>query len=177
VLAQGNAAEQIVGPERRQPVSHQTWYSDGCMVTRRPVNSNVMRLTNSFIFLLAIVPLFASAQTIAPQDRKFDEFTIMSDFAIDDMKARLDDLYRVVSSQNESRAYVFVYAGKRGYSKRYTVRNIRDYLGLRGLSSNRVIVTRGGRRNVPMVELWIVPSTAIAPKASPPFSPGRSQRR
>ena len=44
VLAQGNAAEQIVGPERRQPVSHQTWYSDGCMVTRRPVNSNVRRL-------------------------------------------------------------------------------------------------------------------------------------
>ena len=135
-----------------------------------------MRLLNSFLFLLAIVPSFASAQTTAPQDRKFDEFIITSHFAIDDVKARLDDFYRVVSNQNDSRAYVFVYAGKRGYSKRYTVRNIRDYLKLRGLSPNRVIVTRGGRRDAPTVELWVIPSDAIPPKALPPFSAGRHRR-
>jgi hypothetical protein len=35
-------AEQIVGPERRQRLSHQTWCGEGWMVTRRPVNSDVM---------------------------------------------------------------------------------------------------------------------------------------
>jgi hypothetical protein len=42
VLAQGNAAEQIVGPERRERVSHQTWCGEGWVKSRRPVNSDVM---------------------------------------------------------------------------------------------------------------------------------------
>jgi hypothetical protein len=47
VLAQGNAAEQIVGPERRQRLSHQTWCGEDWMVTRRPVNSTVMLLSSN----------------------------------------------------------------------------------------------------------------------------------
>jgi hypothetical protein len=137
----------------------------------------VMRLINSFILPLLCVPLFAAAQTAAPQDYKFDQITITSNFAIDDMKARLDEFYRVVSNQNESRAYVFVYGGKRGYSERYTVRNTRDYLRLRGLTGNRLFVIRGGRRDLPTVELWLIPTSAIPPKAWPPFSAGRYRRR
>jgi hypothetical protein len=34
-------AEQIVGPERRERVLHQTWCGEGRMNSRRPVNSNV----------------------------------------------------------------------------------------------------------------------------------------
>ena len=32
-------AEQLVGPERRERVSHQTWCGEGCVDTHRPVNS------------------------------------------------------------------------------------------------------------------------------------------
>ena len=38
------AIEQIVGPERRERVSHQTWCGEGGMNSRRPVNSGVRRL-------------------------------------------------------------------------------------------------------------------------------------
>jgi hypothetical protein len=37
-----DAAEQILGPERRQRVSHQTWCGEGNVGARRPVNSDVM---------------------------------------------------------------------------------------------------------------------------------------
>ena len=49
-------AEQLVGPERRDRVSHQTWCGEGWVVTRRPVNSDVMRLQHSSIWrdLLAL---------------------------------------------------------------------------------------------------------------------------
>jgi hypothetical protein len=36
------AREQIVGPERRLRVSHLDWSGDGCLNSRRPVNSTVM---------------------------------------------------------------------------------------------------------------------------------------
>jgi hypothetical protein len=141
------------------------------------LKAGVMRLINSFIVLLAVAPLFAFAQTAAPQDLKFDEFNITSDFSIDDMKGRLDDFYHAVANQADSRAFVFVYGGKRGYSRRYTVWNVRDYLALRGLSSNRLIVRCGGRRDFPMVELWIVPTSAPPPAASPPFASRLRNRR
>jgi len=37
----GAAAEQIVGPERRERVSHLDWTGEGCVDTRRPVNCYV----------------------------------------------------------------------------------------------------------------------------------------
>ena len=45
VLAQVGAAEQIVGRERRERVSHHDWSGDAFVNSRRRVNSNVMRLS------------------------------------------------------------------------------------------------------------------------------------
>jgi hypothetical protein len=42
-----SGTEQIVGPERRERVSHQTWCGERWMKSRRPVNSNVRRLLSS----------------------------------------------------------------------------------------------------------------------------------
>jgi len=39
-----NAAQQGVGPERRGRVSHQTRCGEGCVKSRRPVNSDVIAL-------------------------------------------------------------------------------------------------------------------------------------
>jgi hypothetical protein len=33
--------KQFVGPERRERVSHQNWCGEGCVNSRRPVNSDV----------------------------------------------------------------------------------------------------------------------------------------
>jgi hypothetical protein len=43
VLAQASAAEQIVGPERGERVSHLTMSGDTCVYSPRPVNSIVRR--------------------------------------------------------------------------------------------------------------------------------------
>ena len=40
-LTVGDAPQQIVGPERRERVSHQAWCGEGCVNSRRPVNSDV----------------------------------------------------------------------------------------------------------------------------------------
>src|SRR5437899_3407576 len=40
-----NAAEQIVGRERRERLSQLAWCGEGCFDSRRRVNSTVMRLT------------------------------------------------------------------------------------------------------------------------------------
>ena len=37
------AVEQLVGPERRERVSHQTWCGEECFDSRRRVNSDVRR--------------------------------------------------------------------------------------------------------------------------------------
>jgi hypothetical protein len=41
------ATQQLVGPERRERVSHRAWCGEGCVDTRRPVNSAVGSLRNS----------------------------------------------------------------------------------------------------------------------------------
>ena len=41
--------EQLVGPERRERVSHQSWCGKGCVKWRRPVNSDVRRLAMSSV--------------------------------------------------------------------------------------------------------------------------------
>lgn len=38
------AAQQVVGPERRERVTHPHWSGAGCVKSRRPVNSDVMWL-------------------------------------------------------------------------------------------------------------------------------------
>ena len=40
-------AQQIVGPERRERVSYHHWCGEGCVKSRRPVNSDVGHLTSS----------------------------------------------------------------------------------------------------------------------------------
>jgi hypothetical protein len=35
------ATQQLVGPERRERVSHQAWYGEGGVNSRRPVNSEI----------------------------------------------------------------------------------------------------------------------------------------
>lgn len=98
---------------------------------------------------------------------KFDEF---SSIAFDDDKARFDNFAIQLHGEPDSRAYIFVYAGRTsrvGQADRLAART-RDYLEReRGIDGSRLVIVNGGYRDRDYFELWIVP-----PGASPP-SPNR----
>ena len=73
-------AEQIVGPERRERVSHQTWCGEGWMKSRRPVNSDVRRLASmirryhwSFALLGAVCLLTLTCSSRHASTHKTDQ--------------------------------------------------------------------------------------------------------
>ena len=101
--------------------------------------------------------------------RKFDEYE-MNSATFGDMKARLDRLFDELQREPDLRAYIFIYGSKRK-APRYRSVAIRNYLKVRELPSSRLKIVRGGNRNVPMLEFWIVPKGAEAPKATPPYRP------
>lgn len=143
----------------------------------------------SVIGVLLILPSFAPArpqpignlacaeeQEQAPaQARKFDEYEI-NRASIGDMKARLDGFYEELQKQPSPQAYIFIYGSKRA-APRYRSVAIRDYLKLRGLAPARLKIIRGGSRNEPMIEFWVVPKGAQPPKATPPYQATRRRKR
>ena len=107
--------------------------------------------------------------------REFDEYE-MNRARIGDMKARLDGFYEELQKEPGARAHIFIYGGKRA-APRYRSAAIRDYLELRGLPRARMRIVRGGNREEPMLEFWVVPDGAEPPKATPPYQPeGRRKR-
>lgn len=135
-----------------------------------------MRLLICLVIVLVVAPILVFGQAANSVASKFDEFALTPDVAFDDMKARLDGFYATALKDSNSRAYVFIYRGKHR-SSRYTVSNVRDYLVLRGLPSDRMVVINGGRRESPAIELWVVPQGAAAPKPTPPSLARRRPRR
>ena len=110
---------------------------------------------------------------IAPLERRVivaQEFDECNSCSYDDQKARLDNLAVELQNDPTTRAYIIAYGGRTspvGQVQRLMSR-ARDYLtAQRGIDASRLIVINGGFREQDSVELWIVPSGAAPPRATP----------
>ena len=104
--------------------------------------------------------------------REFDE---CNNCTFDDQKARLDNLAVELQNDPSAHAHIIVYGGKTspiGQVDRLMTR-ARDYLvNERGIDNSRIVVVNGGFRESDTVELWVVPTGAAAPRATPTVQAG-----
>ncbi len=109
--------------------------------------------------------------TVRPIARKFDEY---GNIAFNDEKARLDNFAIQLQNEPGSQGYIIAYAGRRARAGEAQARadRAKDYLvNTRGIDPGRIVTVDGGYREDLTVELWIVPSGAIAPTAAPTLQP------
>jgi len=104
--------------------------------------------------------------------REFDE---CNNCTFDDQKARLDNLAVELQNDPTTHAYVIAYGGRTSpiaQVERLMTR-ARDYLTHeRSIDASRITIVNGGFREADDVELWIVPSGAAAPVATPTVQAG-----
>jgi hypothetical protein len=111
-------------------------------------------------------------QKVEHPSRQFD---VCCSCSFDDQKARLDNLAVELQNDPSSTTYVIAYGGR---SSRIGQADLlgtraRDYLVTnRGIDQSRIVVLNGGFREEDCVELWIVPSGAAVPQATPTVQAG-----
>ena len=104
--------------------------------------------------------------------REFDECNGCS---LDDQKARLDNLAVELQNDLSARAYIIAYGGRTspiGQVDRLMSRSREYLITQRGIDASRLVVVNGGFREVDSVELWVVPSGAEPPRATPTIQAG-----
>ena len=98
------------------------------------------------------------------------EFDECNSCTFDDQKARLDNLAVELQHDPSTRAYIIAYGGRMSPLGQVEVlmSRARDYLvSQRGIDASRMVVVNGGFREEDSVELWMVPSGAKPPQATP----------
>jgi hypothetical protein len=103
--------------------------------------------------------------------RKIDEY---GNIRFNDEKARLDNYAIELQNDPTAQGYLICYGGRRGRTGEAQRRcdRAKDYLtATRGIDASRIVTVDGGYREDLTVELWIVPSGATAPAASPTVDP------
>lgn len=113
-----------------------------------------------------LLPTPVTAQTSAPEARKFDEF---GDVQLSDLAARLDNFAIELLQNPQNRGFLIVYRSRRdlpGLSSRL-VNWMKNYLvHTRGFSEETIVAVDGGVAGAVAQELWIVPpGTAPKPRA------------
>lgn len=106
-----------------------------------------------------------------PLSRRFDQY---GKLAFRDELARLDNF--VIELQNDpgAQGYVIAYEGQRSRARTASARlkRIRNYLiNKRGIEAGRIVAVEGGFRLKTETELWMVPTGADPPKATPDIEP------
>lgn len=118
------------------------------------------------------ISIIAAREKKAIVAQEFDECNNCSN---DDQKARLDNLAVELQNDPTTRAYILAYGGRMsplGQVEKLMTR-AREYLTTqRGIDASRLVVVNGGFREEDSVELWIVPSGAPAPRATPTVQAG-----
>jgi hypothetical protein len=108
-------------------------------------------------------------------ERPSRQFDICCSCSFDDQKARLDNLAVELQNDPTATTYVIAYGGRTsriGQADMLGAR-ARDYLAAnRGIDPTRVTVINGGFREEDCVELWIIPSGATPPQATPTVQAG-----
>ena len=106
-----------------------------------------------------------------PVPRKIDEY---GNIRFNDEKARLDNFAIELQNDPTSTGYIIAYGGRTGRAGEAQRRadRAKNYLvNTRGISADRIVTVDGGFREELTVELWIVPSGATPPPASPTVDP------
>ncbi|HYE13056.1 MAG TPA: hypothetical protein VD968_01290 [Pyrinomonadaceae bacterium] len=107
--------------------------------------------------------------------RKIDEY---GNIRFNDEKARLDNFAIELQNDPTSQGYLVCYGGRRGREGEAQRRcdRAKDYLvNTRGIDAGRIVTVDGGFREDLTVELWLVPSGAEPPTASPTVDPSEVQ--
>ncbi|MEO6393228.1 MAG: Ig-like domain-containing protein [Pyrinomonadaceae bacterium] len=107
--------------------------------------------------------------SVAPilQPRKFDEYGRIKR---NDEKARLDNYAIELQNNPSAQGYIITYGGRVGPAGEAQTRAdfAKNYLvSVRGIDSGRLVTVDGGYKETGWTELWIVPSGATPPSASP----------
>jgi hypothetical protein len=123
------------------------------------------------------VSIIAPIKKVAIVAREFDECV---NCMFDDQKARLDNLAVELQNDPSTRAYIIAYGGRMspvGQVEKLMSR-ARDYIVTqRGIDASRLVIVNGGFREEDNVELWVVPSGAAAPQATPTVQAGELKPR
>lgn len=109
--------------------------------------------------------------------REFDE---CNNCAFDDQKARLDNLAVELQNEPSTTAYIIAYGGRYSPLAQVEVlmKRARNYIvEQRGIDASRLVIVNGGFRETDSVELWLVPSGAAAPRATPTVQAGEVKGR
>jgi PKD domain len=105
--------------------------------------------------------------------RKIDEY---GNIRFNDEKARLDNFAIELQNDPTSQGYLICYGGQTGRTGEAQARcdRAKNYLvSTRGIDASRVVTVDGGYREALTVELWVVPSGATPPAASPTVDPSQ----
>jgi hypothetical protein len=103
------------------------------------------------------------------------EFDECNNCTFDDQKARLDNLAVELQNDPSTSVYIIAYGGRMDPLGQVEVlmSRAREYLiSQRGIDASRLVVVNGGFREEDSVELWIVPSGAKPPQATPTVKAG-----
>lgn len=106
-----------------------------------------------------------------PPSRKFDEYGAIPR---NDVKARLDNFANELQANPGSQGYIIAYGGRVGPAGDAQRRAdfARDYLvNNRQIEAGRLVTLDGGFKEEATTELWIVPTGATPPTASPSVDP------
>jgi hypothetical protein len=102
---------------------------------------------------------------------KVDEY---GNIRFNDEKARLDNYAIALQNEPGAQGYVICYGGRRGRAGEAQARcdRAKNYLvSERQIDASRVVTVDGGHREELAVELWVVPTGATPPAASPNVDP------
>jgi hypothetical protein len=108
---------------------------------------------------------------VKPEARKVDEY---GNIRFNDEKARLDNFAIELQNDPTAQGYLVCYGGRTGRTGEAQRRcdRAKNYLvSTRGIDGSRIVTVDGGFREELTVELWIVPSGANPPSASPTVDP------
>ena len=103
----------------------------------------------------------------APQARKVDEYGKLAARAAE---ARLDNFALELMNDPMAQAHILGYrahAGRAGDGSKAATKAKDHLVKKRGVDASRVEAVDGGTRDVPTIELWVVPSGAMPPAPTP----------
>ena len=110
-----------------------------------------------------------------PEARKMDEY---GKIAPKDENARLDNFVIELANDPTAAGYIIAYGGRTsraGDAKKMAARAKSYMVKKRRVDANRVMAIDGGLREEPMIELWIAPSGAQPPAATPNVDPSEAK--
>jgi hypothetical protein len=105
------------------------------------------------------------------QARTIDEY---GNIRFNDEKARLDNLAVELQNDPTAQGYIICYGGRVGRAGEAQARCDRaknDLVTRRSISADRIVTVDGGFKENLTVELWVVPSGATPPAATPSVDP------